>query len=220
MEIAVKGILAVFWLVLVPIAVGRLPFIKRRQPLLLERFLVGYLILFSLMEILALPMIFLKMPLHVLTISYGAAILLLAAGGIFVTVRQKDRFCRPDTSWKEYICLWLAMILILAQIAMCVLLAHMDADDAFYVAQATSGVQTDTIFEIIPYTGQKYYGIASRYILSPFPVFLAVVSNLSGGLHPAIMAHMIYPAVFLPFVYGIQDYFPYREAMLWYQRCY
>ena len=46
MEIAVKGILAVFWLVLVPIAVGRLPFIKRRQPLLLERFLVGYLILF------------------------------------------------------------------------------------------------------------------------------------------------------------------------------
>ena len=118
MEIAVKGILAVFWLVLVPIAVGRLPFIKRRQPLLLERFLVGYLILFSLMEILALPMIFLKMPLHVLTISYGAAILLLAAGGIFVTVRQKDRFCRPDTSWKENICLWLAMILILAQIAM------------------------------------------------------------------------------------------------------
>ena len=204
MEIAVKGILAVFWLVLVPIAVGRLPFIKGRQPLLLERFLVGYLILFSLMEILALPMIFLKMPLHVLTISYGAAILLLAAGGIFVTVRQKDRFCRPDTSWKENICLWLAMILILAQIAMCVLLAHMDADDAFYVAQATSGVQTDTIFEIIPYTGQKYYGIASRYILSPFPVFLAVVSNLSGGLHPAIMAHMIYPAVFLPFVYGIQ----------------
>ena len=40
MEIAVKGILAVFWLVLVPIAVGRLPFIKRRQPLLLEKFLV------------------------------------------------------------------------------------------------------------------------------------------------------------------------------------
>lgn len=88
--------------------------------------------------------------------------------------------------------------------AMCVLLAHMDADDAFYVAQATSGVQTDTIFEIIPYTGQKYYGIASRYILSPFPVFLAVVSQLSAGLHPAIMAHMIFPAVFLPVVYSVQ----------------
>ena len=165
-----KGILAVFWLILVPVAVGRLPFVKRRQPLLTERFVSGYLILFSIMEVLTLPMTFLKMPLHVLVISYGS----------------------------------IALILILAQMAMCVLLAHMDADDAFYVAQATSGVQTDTIFEIIPYTGQKYYGIASRYILSPFPVFLAVVSQLSAGLHPAIMAHMIFPAVFLPVVYSVQ----------------
>ena len=43
-------------------------------------------------------------------------------------------------------------------------------------------VQTDTIFEVIPYTGLKYYGLASRYVLSPFPVFLAVVSQLSAGL--------------------------------------
>ena len=34
MEMAMKGILAVFWLILVPVAVGRLPFVKRRQPLL------------------------------------------------------------------------------------------------------------------------------------------------------------------------------------------
>ena len=43
-------------------------------------------------------------------------------------------------------------------------------------------VQTDTIFEVIPYTGLKYYGLPSRYVLSPFPVFLAVVSQLSMGL--------------------------------------
>ena len=181
-----KGILAVFWLILVPVAVGRLPFVKRRQPLLTERFVSGYLILFSIMEVLTLPMTFLKMPLHVLTVKAKDTIRL---SGIF------DR---------EKIYFWIALILILAQMAMCVLLAHMDADDAFYVAQATSGVQTDTIFEIIPYTGQKYYGIASRYILSPFPVFLAVVSQLSAGLHPAIMAHMIFPAIFLPVVYSVQ----------------
>ena len=87
---------------------------------------------------------------------------------------------------------------------MCVFLAHMDADDAFYVAQATTDVQTDTIFEVIPYTGLKYYGLPSRYVLSPFPVFLAVVSQLSMGLHPAIMAHMIFPAVFLLAVYCVQ----------------
>lgn len=204
MEMAIKGILAVFWLVFVPIAVGRLPFIKKRQPLLVERFVSGYLILFSIMEILTLPMTFLKLPLHVLVVTYGTAALILTVAGIFVTVKQKDRFCIKCIWGRETIYLWAAALLILAQIAMCTLLAHMDADDAFYVAQATSGIQTDTIFEIVPYTGLKYYGIASRYILSPFPVFLAVVSSLSAGMHPAIMAHMIFPAVFLPLVYSVQ----------------
>ena len=189
-----KGILAVFWLILVPVAVGRLPFVKRRQPLLAERFVSGYLILFSIMELLTLPMTFLKTPLHVLVISYGIIALLLAAGGIFATVKQRDKIRIKDIFGTENIYLWAVMLLILAQIAMCVFLAHMDADDAFYVAQATTDVQTDTIFEVIPYTGLKYYGLPSRYVLSPFPVFLAVVSQLSMGLHPAIMAHMIFPA--------------------------
>ena len=192
-----KGILAVFWLILVPVAVGRLPFVKRRQPLLAERFVSGYLFLFSIMELLTLPMTFLKTPLHVLVISYGIIALLLAAGGIFATVKQRDKIRIKDIFGTENIYLWAVMLLILAQIAMCVFLAHMDADDAVYVAQATTDVQTDTIFEVIPYTGLKYYGLPSRYVLSPFPVFLAVVSQLSMGLHPAIMAHMIFPAVFL-----------------------
>ena len=85
-----KGILAVFWLILVPVAVGRLPFVKRRQPLLTERFVSGYLILFSIMEVLTLPMTFLKMPLHVLVISYGSIALILALTGVFVTVKAKD----------------------------------------------------------------------------------------------------------------------------------
>ena len=199
-----KGILAVFWLILVPVAVGRLPFVKRRQPLLAERFVSGYLILFSIMELLTLPMTFLKTPLHVLVISYGIIALLLAAGGIFATVKQRDKIRIKDIFGTENIYLWAVMLLILAQIAMCVFLAHMDADDAFYVAQATTDVQTDTIFEVIPYTGLKYYGLPSRYVLSPFPVFLAVVSQLSMGLHPAIMAHMIFPAVFLLAVYCVQ----------------
>ena len=201
---AMKGILAVFWLILVPVAVGRLPFVKRRQPLLAERFVSGYLILFSIMELLTLPMTFLKTPLHVLVISYGIIALLLAAGGIFATVKQRDKIRIKDIFGTENIYLWAVMLLILAQIAMCVFLAHMDADDAFYVAQATTDVQTDTIFEVIPYTGLKYYGLPSRYVLSPFPVFLAVVSQLSMGLHPAIMAHMIFPAVFLLAVYCVQ----------------
>ncbi|MDO5799479.1 MAG: DUF6077 domain-containing protein [Eubacteriales bacterium] len=204
MEMAIKGTLAVFWLGLVPLFAGRLLFCKRKQPLLTECFLSGYALLFAVMEVLTLPMIYLKMPLHVLTVSYGAAVLLLAAAGIFVMVKQKDSFHFSSAFRMENSCFWIAAVLILLQIIMCVFLAHMDADDAFYVAQATTDVQTDTIFEVIPYTGQKYHSMPSRYVLSPFPVFLAVVSRLSAGLHPAIMAHMIFPAIFLMAAYSVQ----------------
>lgn len=83
-------------------------------------------------------------------------------------------------------------------------MAHMDADDCFYVATATTDVYTDTIFEVDSYTGTAYRALPRRYVLSPFPVFLAVVSQLSGRLHPAVMAHMVFPAVFLSMAYMVQ----------------
>ena len=81
----------------------------------------------------------------------------------------------------------------------------MDADDSFFVASATTDVYTDTIFEVNPDTGRYYMVLPERYILSPFPVFLAAVSQLSAGLHPAIMAHVVFPAVFLVVVYMVQS---------------
>ena len=38
----------------------------------------------------------------------------------------------------------LALLLSICQIVMCALLAHMDADDSFFVASATTDVYTDT----------------------------------------------------------------------------
>ena len=90
----------------------------------------------------------------------------------------------------------LALALILLQMYVVVRYAHMDADDSFYVGTAVTDIHTDTIFSISPYTGYAYTKIPSRYILSPFPVFLAVVSQLCGELHPAIMAHTVFPPVF------------------------
>ena len=119
--------------------------------------------------------------------------------------KRKDIFL---SAWKEkkrpsfYFCI--AVLLILLQIAVCSLMAHMDADDCFYVATATTDVYTDTIFEVDSYTGTAYRTLPRRYVLSPFPVFLAVVSQLSGRLHPAVMAHMVFPAVFLSMAYMVQ----------------
>lgn len=106
---------------------------------------------------------------------------------------------------------WIAAVLIIFQLAVASFLAHMDADDAFYVATATTSVHTDTIFSINPYTGYAYAHLPSRYVLSPFPVFLAVVSSLC-GFHPAIVAHMIFPAVFIFMAYVVL----YQYAKKWF----
>lgn len=209
MNLLWKGLLAVFWLIFVPGAAG-IPFLwKKENRTFKESFLAGYLFLFSAAELLTLPMLYGNLSLNVLTVSFGAVALLAGAVGIFVLLKNqaiegkkqiKQAFLGVrGTSFYLYG----AILLIAAQIVVMVLFAHMDADDSFYVGTATSAVETNTIFSVNPYTGMDYRVRPSRYVLSPFPVFLAVVSQLCGGLHPAIMAHVIFPAVFLLFTYLI-----------------
>lgn len=198
MSLALKGLLAAFWLIVIPTAAG-VPFLRKKTTYTPgECFLTGYLFLFAAAEALTLPTILLKAPLHVLVWCCAAVALAMALLGIFCFRKQplpsaaqiKERIRGTSPFF------WCALILIAVQIAIVVLYAHFDADDAFYVATATTSVETDSIFVVNPYTGHNYKNLPSRYVLSPFPIFLAAVSQLCGGLHPAIMAHTIFPPVF------------------------
>ena len=80
MSIILKGILALFWLLLVPAAIGILVMSKRKDICPEACLPFGYLVLFSVMEIFTLPLAFLKAPLHILTALYGGVAVLLAAG--------------------------------------------------------------------------------------------------------------------------------------------
>lgn len=208
MDMILKAILAAFWLILVPGLAGIILMRKKAENTLAECFLAGYILLFSLAEILTLPMIVLDLPLHILTMAYGAIAGLLALwGAVCYGKRIRTNGISSVVHVPRFsVYFWMAVVVILLQAVMCVMMAHMDADDSFYVAAATTSVHTDTIFSVNPYTGLEFRWPEKRYILSPFPVFLAVVSQLSGGLHPAIMAHTIYPAIFLPMAYMVMYY--------------
>lgn len=206
MDFVFKGILALFWLVVIPTSCGALFFKKTEAFSLAKSFLFGYLFLFSTAELLILLFMYLHRPLHELVLCYGVTAILGAAGGLFLCRRRRTRLLPALSSARNtspY--LWAAVALIAFQVAVAVLLAHHDADDALYVAAATTAVETDSIFRVNAYTGLPYVRLPRRYILSPFPIFLAITSQLSGGLHPAIMAHTIFPAVFIPAAYLVQD---------------
>lgn len=221
MNLAIKGLLAIFWLILIPACAG-IPFLRKKTHFTPgECFLTGYLFLFAAAEVLTLPMILLKAPLHILVWCYGAVGAIMALAGIFCLKRKysmQTKDCQSSAAFSAQTenrhsfaafsaqtknrirsaspFFWCALILIAVQIIIVVLYAHFDADDAFYVATATTSVDKDSIFIFNPYTGKKYRNLPSRYVLSPFPIFLAVVSELCAGLHPAIMAHTIFPPVF------------------------
>lgn len=206
MDFAFKGILALFWLIVVPTSCGALFFKKTEVFSLAKSFLFGYLFLFSAAELLILFFMYLHRPLHELVICYGITVIFGAVGGIFLFCRRRTRLLPARSSVRSTsVFLWAAIALIAFQVVVAALLAHHDADDALYVAAATTAVETDSIFRFNAYTGLPYVRLPRRYILSPFPIFLAVVSQLCGGLHPAIMAHTIFPAVFIPAAYLVQD---------------
>lgn len=207
MNLAVKGLLAGFWLLFVPTAAG-IPFFRKKTGYLFsECFFTGYLFLFAMAELLILPLLCLDVPLHTLVLIFGLLAGAAALYGAICFLRNirsnTQRFFQ--TFRNSSVFFWYAVILILMQAAIVAVYAHFDADDAFYVATAVTSVETDTIFSVNAYTGLAYRTIESRsrYILSPFPVFLAVISQLCGGLHPSIVAHTIFPPVFLILTYTV-----------------
>ena len=203
MQMLIKLVLAGFWLVLIPAAAGA-PLAKRKKDYTLgESFLTGIFLMFAAAEILILPAIYTKMSLHTVTVAFAAVMIVFAVYGLWEL--QKDTKMHVTRIRQELpkvsVWMWIAIAVILIQIVIAVIYAHMDADDSFYVGTATTSVYTDSIFQINPYSGIAYKGLPKRYVLSPFPILLAVVSQLSGGLHPAVMAHVIYPAVFFAAAY-------------------
>ena len=159
-----KGILAVIWLLVVPCLAGGFYF-RREKRTCGEYLLAGYTLLFAITELLSLTMIFTKQPLHLLTVTYGAVAGVLAFLGVWSLYKKRQKetgegagtYCGRRTEATGISPeLVVAGILILIQLIVVVLYAHMDEDDAFYVGTATTAVETDSLYAYNPYTGAAY----------------------------------------------------------------
>ena len=58
------------------------------------------------------------------------------------------------------------------------------------------------MYQYNAYTGEAYSAYPARYILAPFPVFIAMIGKLL-FTHPTIIAHSVLPFVFIPMAYGV-----------------
>lgn len=200
----IKALLILLWFAVIPVCIGML-FTRadaREKNSLKMAALYGYITMFAVFEVLALPLIFAEVSFHVLMYVYGGSMLLLAVVSIILNVRRTKEMVLfqwkgvKETPWSVY----LALILIAVQIGAYLIFRLDDLDDAFYVATATTTVHTNGMFRFDAYTGDLLKSLPSRYVLSPFPIFLAFISE-SVQMHPAIVAHTIMPVFFIPLAY-------------------
>lgn len=201
----IKGILCFFILLILPILLGLIftRFMEEKNNLLWA-FVVGYLFEFASFEVIYLPLYFAGCSFK--TVQYVWCILSLI--GIIVSIvlnkkRGKEIIKETINGIKNMPSIMIIFACFLAiQIYVPVqYMQHVDPDDAFYLANSTTTIATNTMFQIDPYTGQNFESRPVRYSLSALTIYYAALSEIL-QIHPAIFQHTIWPiiAIVLEFV--------------------
>ncbi len=206
--IVIKSLILFIVLILFPICLGGIitHFFDEKCGLF-HLFVFGYLLEFGIFEVVGVPFIVLNVPFSVMTIVF--VVWNVIGGGISVYLnREKIKSYKPNfINRVNEICttdklLIVAVItLILIQVMALVLFMHEDDDDIFYVGTAVTSIYENSMYKINPRTGLESETIEWKYVVSPFPLHLAVVSSLA-HIHPTMVAHTILPIVFIPLCYA------------------
>lgn len=184
--------------VLLPVLSGML-FYKSRHTLI-NSYIYGWMLMLAVFEVLAVPLIFLKASLTELTISWGTVSVLLGMAGLYCGRNFFDEWkrARIQCNFQKGIFILLCFV----QIILVVILQHSDADDNYFIGIANTSLSTDTLLRYDAYTGMPAETFPLRYVFSPFPLFWACVSRIT-GIHPAILAHTIFPIILILLAYLI-----------------
>ncbi|MDO4632270.1 MAG: DUF6077 domain-containing protein [Eubacteriales bacterium] len=205
-RLAVSCLAIFWWLLLVPVGIGLLTseYLSEEHPRLYSCYLYGYVTMFAIFEILAVPLILLQRSLNTLIYSYGCVLVLLF---VAAAVRSRKKIGRMVISavWSLVSRPWTiyaAAILFFVMIAAYVLFMSVDLDDSFYVAAASTAIDRNAMYTYSAYGGYYLGYVPHRYGLSPFPMLLAFFSQCV-NVNPATMAHTVLPIALVLFAFAV-----------------
>lgn len=185
---------SILWLIIVPCLQGVLliSYFRRQDDSVAECIVTGYLMMFAICQIVAIPMILLKIPFHRFCIVLAAGYLILGLaglikGGKWLAARiwnlAEQLF---HHTWSVYA----AIAAVIVQAYYYIQYMVTNLDDAYFVAVATTAMDTDTMYLFSPYTGKAVTRFNLRYCLSPFSMLQAFLSKCI-GVHPSTLDHTI-----------------------------
>ncbi len=193
-------ILLTLWLTLLPVCVGSL-FSYPDGFQASSRLLKGQFLLWALFQLVTVPVVIAHGTLNHVMLIYIPLCLILGVAGLFCILRKKEyqacstalkRDCLHLSGLKNretVILLLLVLALWLFQMVIVVTQAVYDGDDSFYMAVANLANTNGSLYQVNPYSRGEL-GLNYRYILAPFPIWVALLSRMS-GLHTLTVGHVV-----------------------------
>ncbi len=176
------------------------------------RYVMGMVALWAVFQVIAVPMILLKLKFSVLVISWiwVVSICIIA----YLCYVRKKEATKPQyerifgNSMSDNIFLVCAIVFLLVVVGyQCykyLRFMHLDEDDSRFVVNAIDAYFNNTMMLTNPTTGEymgTWIGDLAKDVASPWMMYVAMISKLS-GIHPTIMAHTILPIILLIAAYG------------------
>ena len=183
-----------------PFLIGQLPAAKMKTASgnMMSAYISGLVIQMSVFEVFAIPMSFMKTSLTLLCRVSGCVIILLAVLGL-ITGRKN---ILSSFGWlvgalkRSSLILVAAALIMVMQAGYVTRYQHIDDDDAYYVATATTTLENDSLYTRNSYNGKKLKNVPFRYVMAAWPIYTAAAAKVS-GIHPTILAHTIFPAMII-----------------------
>jgi hypothetical protein len=167
-------------------------------------YVLGVMVVMGLFEPITLIAIYLKLSFTLLVNVMQMVWIVLSIASIVLNYKRLFRIIlkAPQLLRSFSVVMAVVILFILFQAYVYIGYEHVDDDDAFFVATATTTLENNNLYVNSAYSGGEYGTLPTRYILSPFSIYYAVMAKLT-GLHPAIYAHLYLPVLMLLLVYFI-----------------
>ena len=216
LELILEFLQLLLWFIIVPFASGWIPcaFMQKKTRSFAMIMSAGYLVMFSVFELLVVPMVLAKAA-FTTAVKWASIILILTAAvgvGLAVKTAMEQKKVMPalmdvfgihmpeEKPKVQTMIMWLLFLVLVGfQLYQAFNLAVFDGDDAYYVAQSVTAVNRDSMYGYIPYNG---FGteLDIRHAMAVLPLWIAFVAKQS-GIHATILSHLILPFIFVPLTY-------------------
>ena len=164
-------------------------------------YLAGSFAEWATIQILAVPIVLFRGSFTAVVICVSVVLGALSLWGLYGLITEKPKILAFEgkPGWSG----WLALCLMVAAYVYTAVsfytLQHVDHDDARFVVTAVDMVGTDRMFLTNPSTGEvlpDFWGNMHRDAISPWAVYIAYVSRLS-GVQATSVAHVALPQTLL-----------------------